>query len=139
MLNPRLCTSLPVFQSSTTRFVPVLSLPNWTANDSNLMLVAAVMISVCVEVLLFGLGSVSFALTVAVLVAVPGAPVRVRMVTVAFAALAIVPSEQVTVPPASEQVPAVVLAERKVKSDGNGSVTITLVAGAGPLLVTVSV
>jgi len=44
-------------------------------------------------------------------VAVPGAPVRVRMVTVALAALAIVPSEQVTVPPASEQVPAVVVAD----------------------------
>jgi hypothetical protein len=97
------------------------------------------MVSVCVEVLLFGLGSVWSALTVAVLVAVPGAAVRVRMLTVALAAFAIVPSRQVTVPPASEQVPAVVLTERKVTSVGNGSVTITLVAVAGPLLVTVSV
>src|SRR5580700_4647479 len=111
MLNPRLCTSPPVFQSSTTRFVPVLSLPDWAENVSNLMLVGAVMISGHVEVLLFGLGSVWSALTVAVLMAGPGAPATVRMVTVALPRLAIVPSKQVTVPPASEQVPAVVLTD----------------------------
>src|ERR1700689_2513411 len=138
MLNPRLCTSLPVFHSSTTRFVPVLSLPDWAENDSNLMLVGAVMVSVCVEALLFGLGSVWSALTVAVLVAIPGAAALVRMVTVTLAALAIVPSWQVTVPFASEQV-LVGVTDINITFDGNGSVTITFVALAGPLFVTTMV
>src|SRR5437660_10432820 len=50
-----------------------------------------------------------------------------------------VPSRQVTVPPASEHVPVVVVAERKVTAAGNVSVTVTFVAEAGPLLTTVSV
>jgi hypothetical protein len=61
------------------------------------------------------------------------------MVTVAVLALAIVPSKQVTVPSASEHVPTVVLTERYITSVGKGSVTVTSVALAGPLLVTVSV
>src|SRR5258706_15414152 len=94
------------------------------------------MVSVCAEVLLRRLGSVWSALTVAVFTMTPGLPASVRMVTVAVPALAMVPSKQVTVPPASEQVPAVVVADRKVTAEGNGSVTMTLVADAGALLVT---
>lgn len=79
------------------------------------------------------------AITLAVLVAVPGAPASVRMAIEAVLALAIVPSKQVTVPSASEHVPTVVLTERYITSAGKGSVTVTLVALAGPLLVTASV
>ena len=45
------------------------------------------------------------------LVAVPGTPAIVTMVMVAVAPFAMVPSWQVTVPPASEQVPTVELAD----------------------------
>ncbi len=94
------------------------------------------MVSTWVEVL----GAVIWsAVTLAVLVATPGAPASVRMVIVAVPALARVPSRQVTVPPASEQVPAVVVTCKYETFDGSGSVTITLVALAGPLLVTASV
>lgn len=100
------------------------------------MLVAAVMVSVCVEVLLARFESVWSALTVAIFVAVPGAPARVSIVTVAVAPLFIDPSKQVTVPPAWEQVPCVVESCSQVTSLGRGSVTVTLVAVAGPLFVT---
>ena len=66
---------------------------------------------------------------------VPGVFGMVRMETVAVPAFNIVPSRQVTVPPASEQDPCVVEDERYVTVDGNVSVTVTLVAVAGPLLV----
>lgn len=100
---------MPVFQRSTTRCAPVLSWPVWATNDSSLMLVAAVMVSTCVDV--FGV-VIWPATTLAVFVAIPGAPARVRIVIVAVPPLAIVPSKQVTVPPASEQVPALVVKER---------------------------
>jgi hypothetical protein len=74
-----------------------------------------------------------------VLVAVPGAPASVRMVTVAVAPLATVPSSQETVPFACEQVPWLEVCCSHMTSEGSGSVTSTLVALAGPLLVTVSV
>src|SRR5580698_463305 len=112
MLKPRLCDSPPVFQKSRARLAPVLSLLNCAANDCNRMLVGAVMISVCVEELLVRIGSVWSALTVAVFIACPCAPARVTMVTVAVAALAMVPSRQVTVPPACEQVPVVEMDDR---------------------------
>src|SRR5947209_11359889 len=69
----------------------------------------------------------------------PGWPGTPTIVTVAVAAFAIVPREQVTVPAASEQVPCVEFAERYVTTEGNGSETYTLVAEFGPLLVTVNV
>ena len=74
------------------------------------------------------------------LVAIPGAPARVRIVIVALVPLVIVPSKQVTVPPASEHVPCVVITgERKVTFGGKGSVTVTVVAVAGPVFFTVRV
>jgi len=75
------------------------------------------------------------ATTLAVLVMTAGAPATVTIVIVAVPPFAIVPSRQVTIPPASEQVPALVMKEGSETSDGNGSVTITLVADDGPLLV----
>ena len=59
-----------------------------------------------------------------------------RMLIVPVPASAKVPSKQVTVPPASEHVPTFVLTERYETFAGSGSVTITLVALAGPLFVT---
>ena len=66
-------------------------------------------------------------------------PASVSIVTVALAAFAIVPSRQVTVPPASEHVPCVEFTDRKMTADGKVSVVVTFVADAGPLLVTLSV
>jgi hypothetical protein len=60
------------------------------------------------------------------------------MVTVAVPAFAIVPSRHVTDPPASEQDPCVLVEERYVTVEGSVSVTVTVVADAGPLLVTAS-
>jgi hypothetical protein len=70
------------------------------------------MVSFCVEVLLAGVGSVWSAETVAVLETNPGVLGSVRIEIVAVPAFAIVPSRQVTVPPASEHEPWVVLVER---------------------------
>ena len=77
------------------------------------MAVAAVMVSVCEEELLPGVGSVWSATTEAVLVAVPVAAANVRMVTVAVLPFVMVPRRQVTVPPASEHVPVVETAQDK--------------------------
>src|SRR4029077_2789582 len=103
------------------------------------MLVGAVTVSFCVEELLLGLGSVWSALTLAVFENIPGVPGMTRIVIVAVPALAIEPSKQVTVPSASEHMPVVVVAERKVIVAGSVSVTVTFVAVAGPLFVTASV
>src|SRR5713226_2629803 len=135
MLNPRLCASPPVFHNNATRFAPVLSVIIRAAKLCNWTFVEEVMVSVCVEKLLRRLGSTWSANTVPVFEMTPGVPASVRMVTVAVPPLAMVPSKQVTVPPASEQVPAVVVADRKVTAEGKGSITVTLVADAGPLFV----
>src|SRR5580692_1506342 len=68
----------------------------------------------------------------------PGCSGIARIVIVAVPRLAIVPNWQVTIPPASEQVPWVVVDERYVTVVGRVSVTVTFVAVAGPLLVTAS-
>jgi len=73
---------------------------------------------------------------VAVFEIMPGWPGRVRIVIVALAAFAMVPNRQVTLPPASEHVPVVLVEDRYVTVDGRVSVTVTFVALAGPLFVT---
>ena len=99
-------------------------------------MVGAVIVSVWVDELFEVTGSVWSADTVAVLVTIPGVPGNVRTVIVAVPPFAIVPSRQVTVPPASEQDPCVVFTERYVTTEGRVSVTVTFVADAGPLLLT---
>jgi len=107
-LKPRLWDSPPVFQRSVARLAPSLPLLTCALNDCSLMLVAKVIVSTCVAVL--GL-VISLSITLAVLVAVPGGPARVRIVIVAVAPLAMVPSWHVAVPPATgPQVPVVVVA-----------------------------
>jgi len=69
----------------------------------------------------------------------PGCPGTARIVMVAVPALAIVPSRHATVPPASEHVPDVLVDDRYISLDGSESVTVTFVAEAGPLFVTVRV
>jgi hypothetical protein len=88
--------------------------------------------------LLAELGSGSVAVTDAVLVMLPAATGLTMMVTVAVVALASVPMlhDTVAVP---EQVPCVEPAETKVGPAGSVSVRATLVAGDGPLLVTIRV
>jgi hypothetical protein len=49
-----------------------------------------------------------------------------------------VPRRHVTIPPASEHVPTVLVEDRYVTEEGSVSVTVTFVADAGPLFVTVS-
>src|SRR5258708_33689122 len=90
-----------------------------------------VMVWVCVEKLLRRLGSTWSANTVPVFEMTPGVPASVRMVTVAVPPLAMVPSKQVTVPPASEQVPAVVGGGQKGKGGGKGGLNFLFVGGAG--------
>lgn len=88
--------------------------------------------------LLAGLGSGSVAVTEAVLVMLPAAVGLTTIVTVAVAAFGSVPmlQETVVVP---EHVPCVEAAETNVGPAGSVSVRVTLVAGDGPLLVTVRV
>jgi hypothetical protein len=64
---------------------------------------------------------------------------RTTICTVAFAPLAIVPSEHVTVPDACEQLPCDGVVDSYVTLPGSVSLTETLVAGEGPELLTVSV
>jgi hypothetical protein len=49
-----------------------------------------------------------------------------------------VPRRHVTIPPASEHVPRVLVEDRYVTEEGSESVTVTFVAEAGPLLVIAS-
>src|SRR5713101_1215894 len=88
-------------------------------------------------VLSAGVGSVSFSVTVAVLVNVPMAVVLATMVTVTLAPLASVPNVQVTVVPTCEQG---VLGASPINITPVGSVSVmtTLVAGRLPTLVTVT-
>ena len=135
-LNPRLCASPPVFHDNITRFAPLLSTPECAEKDCSVMLVGAVIVSTHVDVLLVRFGSVWSAVTFAVFETTPDAPGSVKMEIVAVPALAMEPSRQVTVPPASEQVPCVVFEERYVTIEGSVSVTVTFVAVAGPLFFT---
>jgi len=93
---------------------------------------------VTVAELLAGLGSVSVAVMEALLVMRPADVGLTMMVTVAVAALGSVPilHETAAVP---EQAPWVEAAETKVGVPGRLSIMVTLVAGDGPLLVTVMV
>ncbi len=94
---------------------------------------------VAVAELLARLGSNSLAATLAVFVTdgAAAACARTTTVAVAVAPLARVPTLQVIVPPAIEQVPWEPLAETRVKVAGGVSLTVTPVAAFGPLLVTV--
>lgn len=101
---------------------------------------------VAVELLLSWFGSSSFPLTVAVLLSVPGVVVVTTIVTLALAPFARLPRLQVTVPSLGGdfdvervQLPWVEETELKWTVAGKGSVTVTPVAGCGPLFVTVSV
>ena len=81
------------------------------------------------------------AVTLAVLVKVPvtEGSTLTTVATVATAPFNTVPNAQVTTPPASLQVPWLGVAEIKLTSAGNGSVSVTPVASEGPLFVTVMV
>src|SRR3989442_1610311 len=81
-----------------------------------------------------GVESGSLPLTVAVLVMVPAVAGAVAlMVIVALAPEARLPTEQVTVPEALVQVPWLEDAETKLTPLGRVSLTVTPVAGDGPL------
>src|SRR5216684_1797309 len=96
----------------------------------------ATIVVVADAVLLAVFGSGSLPLTVAVLVMVPAVAGAVAlMVIVALAPEARLPTVQVTVPDAWVQVPWLEVAEPKVTPLGRVSVTVTPVAGLGPLLV----
>ena len=87
--------------------------------------------------MLGGFGSDSLPLTVAVLVTVPTEVGVTVIVIEALAPEASEPALQVTVPEALVQVPWEELAETNVTPAGRLSVTVTPVAGLGPLLVAV--
>src|SRR5579871_126348 len=112
MLNPMLRASPPVFQLTITRLAPFLSRPVWAVKYCRVMLVGAVTVSDCVAVLFARFGSVWSAVTVAVFTMTPDWLGMVRIVTVAVPAFAMLPKTQVTVPPASEQEPWLVVEER---------------------------
>lgn len=88
------------------------------------------------DVLLLVFGSFCVALTDAVLVIAVELLVATSKVTVALAPLLILENWQVTVPDVCEQVPAVLETDAKEMPVGNGSVSTTLVAVLGPLLLT---
>ena len=138
-LNPRLWDSPLVFHVKTTRLAPFLSVPECAENDCSVILVGAVTVSTWVAMLFRRFESVWSAITVAVLVTTPRVPARVKIEIVAVLPFAMVPSRHVTLPPASEHEPCVVAVERYVTSVGSASATVTFVADAGPLFVTVSV
>jgi hypothetical protein len=97
-----------------------------------------------VALLLFGLGSDSFPLTVAVFVSVPGVVVVTTTVMRALSPVASLPRLQLTVPPFGleaerVQLPRVVATELNLTLLGSGSVTVTPTPSPGPLLVSVSV
>src|SRR5229473_6172092 len=105
---------------------PVLVIDRSAWADPIVVVADAVLLAV------FGSGSLPF--TVAVLVMVPAVAGAVAlMVIVALAPEARLPTEQVTVPEALVQVPWLDVAEPKVTPLGRVSVTVTPVAGDGPL------
>src|SRR5437867_1459459 len=75
---------------------------------------------------------------VATLVASPGATALAVMVMPAPRPVAKLPRLHVTIPPACEQLPVVIVAETKLTPGGNEFVTMTLVAVNSPRFVTVS-
>jgi hypothetical protein len=100
----------------------------------------AVTVVVAVALLFALLGSLSAAVTLALLVMVPPEVGAVTvMVTVADPALAIVPRLHVTVPLACVHVPWVGVADTNVTPAGSVSVRVTPVAVLGPALLTVTV
>jgi len=109
-------------------------MPECAENDCSVILVGAVIVSVCVDVLFAWVGSVWSAVTVAVFETIPDAPGTVKIESVAVVEFAIVPSRHVTVPPASEHEPCVVLADRYVTTEGRVSATVTFVADVVALL-----
>src|SRR6266480_4129917 len=96
---------------------------------------------VAVALLLSGVGSVSFPLTVTVLVSVPGVVVVTTIVMLALVPFARSPRLQLTLPPFSARLlvvdrvllPWLEATETKRMLLGNGSLTVTLVAFWGPL------
>ena len=103
------------------------------------MRVGAVTSVTTVEMLLPPAASVWSAVTSAELLTMVELCGVATMLMVAVAALAIVPNWQVTVFEACEQEPVLVDTETKASTEGRMSTTVTLVADAGPLLVTVRV
>ena len=95
-------------------------------------------VTVDVAVLFSGLGSETEELTMAVFVIVPTVVGVTTMLTAAFTPVAIVPRLQVIVA-APVQLPWLDVTETKVTPAGNLSVSVTPVAGEGPLLLAVSV
>ena len=93
---------------------------------------------VTLALLLAVFGSLTVALTEALLLMVPTVIGLMVMVTVAFAPLFSVPIAQLTVA-VPLHVPLVETALTKTLLDGNVSVSVTLVALLGPLLRTVKV
>jgi hypothetical protein len=83
-------------------------------------------------------GSGSAPVTVTVLVKGPGAVGMTPRVIVAEAPGARVPRLQVTVPAVAAQLPWLEAGGVKVTPADRGSLSVTLVAGEGPLLVTVT-
>jgi len=100
----------------------------------------AVTVVVALALLLPAFGSLSVAVTLALLVIVPlEAGAVTAMVTVADPALAIVPRLHVTVPALWVQVPWVGVADTKPTPAGKVSVRVTPVAALGPALLTLTV
>src|SRR5260221_3356407 len=95
-------------------------------------------VTAALEVLLAGMESVSFALTVAVFVIGPAAVSVPCRVIVALAPLARVPSAHDTVVVPLHE-PCVAVARISEKPAGSASLTVTPVAVAGPLFVTTRV
>lgn len=84
---------------------------------------------------MFGLESGVLVSTVAVFAMAPeGATTVTAMVTEALPPSGIVPRVAVTVPPAFAQDPWLAVQERNETPEGNGSVTVTAWASAGPEL-----
>jgi hypothetical protein len=92
-----------------------------------------------VDELLAGLGSGSLAFTLAAFEMVPLLRAVTLIDTVAPAPEASVPSEQVTVPDESAQLPWLALADTNPTPAGNVSLVVTPVAGEDPALATESV
>ena len=83
-------------------------------------------------------GSSASDVRLASLVIVPGVKRRILISTPAVPWSAIVPSAQVTVPAASEQLPWVGVADTNVTPAGSVSVSVTPAASAGPELLALS-
>jgi hypothetical protein len=100
---------------------------------------AELTVVVVVAELLADVGSVSVAVTLAVLVRVPVAVGVTTMVIVALPPFTIPPRLHVTMPPDSVHTGPVGVTETKVTPVGSVSVSTTLVASAGPPLLTTNV